>query len=108
MKKEHLDPIGECFWCNEAIYPDKDNDILVIEGNNKEFLTCGDKKCLEAIGIELEWDKDYRKLDSDLKFYEFVDGRGMTYKHIPTEEELKLHEADLKLEEKWLKERGLA
>lgn len=94
------DPIEECWYCNEDIYLDEDNNFPAIEAQGKIFPTCERDECLEAIGIELGWDKDFEELDDDYTFAEYVRDEGIAYKHILTEREEKELRAEQKFKER--------
>lgn len=88
------DPYADCWYCNEGLYPDRDNDIEVIEGEDREYYCCMSKRCLEAIGIEEGWDEDYEDLDDDYTFAEYVRNRGCVVKHIMTKAEEEMLKAE--------------
>lgn len=99
------EPFGQCWSCNEDIYPDTFNTVFYL-GN---YFCCGRKECIEAIGIEEELEDKYKKFkkkidDNDFMFYEFVKGELMRCERVPTDEDLEMMEAERKMEEKWSEE----
>ena len=62
---EPAPPVSSCWYCNEPLYGDS---VLTIGG----YDCCGDKECVEAVGIEIKADKDYYNFD-DTEGYTFAD-----------------------------------
>lgn len=109
---EPPEPADYCWWCGEPLRPD-DRQLLVIEDDNgdNQYPCCGDTECLEVIGLELDWKTDFWEECKELggceesEFEEYVKGRGARYIYLPTEKEIKMNEADLRVHEMKLKQK---
>ena len=98
---EPAPPVSSCWYCNEPLYGDS---VLTIGG----YDCCGNDECVEAIGLEIAADLEYEDLDDDFTFVDYVLGEYGEYKHIPTQEEMEMEKAEMKMEEEKLKEDGYA
>ena len=94
-----------CWWCGEDIFPDRDNDIEVLEGEKQDYQFCGDEKCIEAIAAEEGWDKEYNEIlekeevREDFTLKEYVLNKYYRNVHLMTKEdyeELKVEETEFR------------
>lgn len=65
---EPREPEVDCWYCNEGIFADWDNEVFMIG----EYICCGKEKCVEAIAMEMEIEDEYVPMNDDYCLARYV------------------------------------
>lgn len=86
-------PTAECWWCNEQIFGE---EVTTIKG----YVSCGDKKCVEAIALEAGIVEEYTEIDPtpDYSLVDYVQDHHTKTNEIITTEEQELEFLKLRRE----------